>query len=115
MCELSHLILSFVSWFFFFFNDTATTEIYTLSLHDALPTSPRWNGLLRSIWTSPTTICSPSAPVVGVPWAAANPPDAIRVRARKGTSIAPMRALNFILYASLRERIVRQPTFLDRL
>jgi len=25
-----------VRWFFFF-NDTATTEIYTLSLHDALP------------------------------------------------------------------------------
>src|SRR5690348_18111193 len=27
------------SVFFFFFNDTATTEIYTLSLHDALPIS----------------------------------------------------------------------------
>src|ERR1017187_11017541 len=27
--------------FFFFFNDTATTEIYTLSLHDALPISLR--------------------------------------------------------------------------
>src|SRR2546429_9645409 len=27
--------------FFFFFNDTATTEIYTLSLHDALPI---WRG-----------------------------------------------------------------------
>src|SRR3989442_15652754 len=27
------------SQFFFFFNDTATTEIYTLSLHDALPIS----------------------------------------------------------------------------
>src|SRR2546421_9406984 len=26
---------------FFFFNDTATTEIYTLSLHDALPISER--------------------------------------------------------------------------
>src|SRR3712207_8523555 len=26
--------------FCFFFNDTATTEIYTLSLHDALPISP---------------------------------------------------------------------------
>src|SRR6266536_5460607 len=26
-----------LSLFFFFFNDTATTEIYTLSLHDALP------------------------------------------------------------------------------
>src|SRR5207253_10210478 len=25
------------SYMFFFFNDTATTEIYTLSLHDALP------------------------------------------------------------------------------
>src|SRR6266536_6489500 len=27
----------FLIKFFFFFNDTATTEIYTLSLHDALP------------------------------------------------------------------------------
>src|SRR3712207_9255647 len=27
--------------FFFFFNDTATTEIYTLSLHDALPICTR--------------------------------------------------------------------------
>src|SRR2546426_8392528 len=31
--------------FFFFFNDTATTEIYTLSLHDALPISYRAFGL----------------------------------------------------------------------
>src|SRR5256885_7816415 len=29
----------FLFSFFFFFNDTATTEIYTLSLHDALPIS----------------------------------------------------------------------------
>src|SRR3989475_6480923 len=28
-------------FYFFFFNDTATTEIYTLSLHDALPISSR--------------------------------------------------------------------------
>src|SRR5438876_7571120 len=34
------LCLECVVWFFFFFNDTATTEIYTLSLHDALPISP---------------------------------------------------------------------------
>src|SRR2546430_10730921 len=27
---------------FFFFNDTATTEIYTLSLHDALPIYAQW-------------------------------------------------------------------------
>src|SRR5258708_21822389 len=31
-------------FFFFFFNDTATTEIYTLSLHDALPIFG-WPGL----------------------------------------------------------------------
>src|SRR5258707_8436449 len=30
---------------FFFFNDTATTEIYTLSLHDALPISDRFSRL----------------------------------------------------------------------
>src|SRR3712207_7478729 len=29
-----------MQFFFFFFNDTATTEIYTLSLHDALPIWP---------------------------------------------------------------------------
>src|SRR5256885_8543277 len=37
--------------FFFFFNDTATTEIYTLSLHDALPIYPQLlaqRALLRS-------------------------------------------------------------------
>src|SRR5438477_4894777 len=32
--------LSFYCFISFFFNDTATTEIYTLSLHDALPISP---------------------------------------------------------------------------
>src|SRR2546430_17465381 len=31
------LLLFFSIFSFFFFNDTATTEIYTLSLHDALP------------------------------------------------------------------------------
>src|SRR3712207_9193567 len=33
---------------FFFFNDTATTEIYTLSLHDALPISSRTKGFSSS-------------------------------------------------------------------
>src|SRR6266496_109439 len=32
---------------FFFCNDTATTEIYTLPLHDALPISPGWAGSMR--------------------------------------------------------------------
>src|SRR5258707_15244180 len=30
-------VLQTAFFYFFFFNDTATTEIYTLSLHDALP------------------------------------------------------------------------------
>src|SRR2546429_8499520 len=34
------MIRLYIFSFFFFFNDTATTEIYTLSLHDALPISP---------------------------------------------------------------------------
>src|SRR5256885_6043571 len=40
-------------YFFFFFNDTATTEIYTLSLHDALPISAEdgagWLGFFRDL------------------------------------------------------------------
>src|SRR3712207_7099871 len=44
----------------FFFNDTATTEIYTLSLHDALPISGR-----RSAASRPrSSAASSSAPVV---------------------------------------------------
>src|SRR5438552_13848785 len=48
---LSSIISSPCCFFcFFFFNDTATTEIYTLSLHDALPICPGdVDGLLRRL------------------------------------------------------------------
>src|SRR3989454_9361849 len=36
ICCTERFVLATI-YFFFFFNDTATTEIYTLSLHDALP------------------------------------------------------------------------------
>src|SRR2546430_10105997 len=40
-------------FFFFFFNDTATTEIYTLSLHDALPISlPQLKSAWAKTWSS---------------------------------------------------------------
>src|SRR5947208_15162391 len=39
LCLLSQCDPLTSSFSFFFFNDTATTEIYTLSLHDALPIS----------------------------------------------------------------------------
>src|ERR1043166_10233252 len=35
--------------FCFFFNDTATTEIYTLSLHDALPIYREWRNPRRDV------------------------------------------------------------------
>src|SRR2546430_7138689 len=39
--------------FVFFFNDTATTEIYTLSLHDALPISRSDASSVRSLAANP--------------------------------------------------------------
>src|SRR5690349_25160218 len=65
MAPLAHLVQSPLLFaqspslppffFLFFFNDTATTEIYTLSLHDALPISPlppapRPRPLTRAWW-----------------------------------------------------------------
>src|SRR5256885_14304871 len=39
-----HTRISPLLYFFFFFNDTATTEIYTLSLHDVFRSQPGWRG-----------------------------------------------------------------------
>src|SRR2546421_3976849 len=55
--------------FFFFFNDTATTEIYTLSLHDALPICPatsRWSvsSRRRLRASSAKTMATPAASAV---------------------------------------------------
>src|SRR5258707_10138889 len=47
---------STAGFFFFFFNDTATTEIYTLSLHDALPicqAEPSWPGGVSTLRACP--------------------------------------------------------------
>src|SRR2546429_6190519 len=61
------------TFFFFFFNDTATTEIYTLSLHDALPISvsaatphhARWASFPARALTSPLVfICTHSPPCI---------------------------------------------------
>src|SRR2546430_17310151 len=61
---------------FFFFNDTATTEIYTLSLHDALPISAGRNVVASRTATATTN--SPPTPTErvsesGVATRAANP------------------------------------------
>src|SRR2546430_11711583 len=50
---------------FFFFNDTATTEIYTLSLHDALPIwSISWRGIVAVAWRPGQVVSSWNAPEV---------------------------------------------------
>src|SRR5690348_17664985 len=41
--------------FFFFFNDTATTEIYTLSLHDALPICIQAGDIIQSVNRKPVS------------------------------------------------------------
>src|SRR2546425_2445177 len=52
---------------FFFFNDTATTEIYTLSLHDALPISTRCSSTTCASRTSRASAWRPrfSRPTTG--------------------------------------------------
>src|SRR2546430_5187989 len=56
MQSLDHLLFSIVRLHqlpsLFFFNDTATTEIYTLSLHDALPIS----SLASNSWKTETCL-----------------------------------------------------------
>src|SRR5690349_21928784 len=47
---------SHVPSLFFFFNDTATPEIYTLSLHDALPISP-WKSACACA-SKATSVCT---------------------------------------------------------
>src|SRR5216683_7610429 len=66
LCSFISFILNSSSFFlfscffiFFFFNDTATTEIYTLSLHDALPISTSWScDPCRACWPRATMLRS---------------------------------------------------------
>src|SRR5258707_11984802 len=66
---------------FFFFNDTATTEIYTLSLHDALPISIL-NGITRIDKCGYIFSTTGNSPVSGFAKAKASL-DAAVMRARK--------------------------------
>src|SRR6266853_4123901 len=73
------MLLSFTNDYFhficFFFNDTATTEIYTLSLHDALPIYARVAGLVVNRFRGDPSVLGPGldlltartgVPVLGV-------------------------------------------------
>src|SRR3712207_7303306 len=78
---------------FFFFNDTATTEIYTLSLHDALPISrctrswrsgrcPPRCATARALPGEPSSACGPCVPS----WTSRTRWPAPRLRSEEHTS-----------------------------
>src|SRR5260370_33801039 len=61
--SIAHTLILFL----FFFNDTATTEIYTLSLHDALPISTgvgTGSTFANAKPSSPSRLCSSSCVAV---------------------------------------------------
>src|SRR5215467_15147401 len=64
--------------YFFFFNDTATTEIYTLSLHDALPIPDQRGRSTRGR--------SPAAPIARAPRAPGRAPRRDRKSTRLNSS-----------------------------
>src|SRR5205809_1964177 len=70
-----------ITYIIFFFNDTATTAIYTLSLHDALPICPWWSG-----WTTTTgpsaCACTASNSRASVDRTAFRFPTCARIRCR---------------------------------
>src|SRR2546430_11159078 len=73
--------------FFFFFNDTATTEIYTLSLHDALPIScafTRVPGRSSSVPRTATSSPSCTSPKTSVSFPSTSP--VLTLRSEEHTS-----------------------------
>src|SRR5436190_16989062 len=68
LCFCLQIVLTSVLSFFFFFNATATTEIYTLSLHDALPI---WRRCGRLRVRPAARRATPGRPPSGAP----SPPD----------------------------------------
>src|SRR5687767_15755227 len=70
----------------FFFNDTATTEIYTLSLHDALPICTGIRCIIRSLTS--VAVCAAlagAAPAGGQEFPV--PPNALRVASPDGRNV----------------------------
>src|SRR5688572_31779714 len=84
----------------FFFNATAPTEIYTLSLHDALPISSQRRSRRRSRPTTSRSSCSA--------WRGAARPDTIRERSEEHTSNSSHSQISYAVFC-LKKKKTREP------
>src|SRR5260370_15642058 len=106
-------------FFFFFFNDTATTEIYTLSLHDALPIcthlwAGRFDGSLHDVFELQDKV---AVSVAGVMEPALQAAEMRRSAARPTSDLTAydlyLRALA-VVFPVTKERIVEALGLLDQ-
>src|SRR3712207_7822982 len=94
---------------FFFFNDTATTEIYTLSLHDALPISAgrsAGRGRPGAAAGFPSSGCCPRAPGSSAPNAPAwrTGRNAARYRPRSEEHTSELQSRQYLVCRLLLEK-----------
>src|SRR3712207_7054341 len=91
---------------YFFFNDTATTEIYTLSLHDALPISGRPTG-----WEARRPAASPPRrPGAGrrPPWPHCRRPDGSGAGTRSEEHTSELQSRQYLVCRLLLEKKKKQ-------
>src|SRR2546425_8322072 len=92
---------------FFFFNDTATTEIYTLSLHDALPISPASAPGLRWRSAGERTAVRAAAVIAGVTRRSSSSLSAqgpVRARPRSEEHTSELQSLAYLVCRLLLEK-----------
>src|SRR2546430_8737864 len=89
---------------FFFFNDTAPTEIYTLSLHDALPISSRSDSRLG--WRAPPSL-RPASEQIALEAVALHEP----VEDRKSTRLNSSHSqISYAVFCLKKKKITYTPT-----
>src|SRR3712207_8456943 len=100
----------------FFFNDTATTEIYTLSLHDALPisSSSSSSGSANSAAAMATRMRQPPENSdIGRCRSSVEKPRPARISARSEEHTSELQSRQYLVCRLLLEKKKRQPRHVD--
>src|SRR3712207_7489242 len=100
MIDLNYTVL-----YFFFFNDTATTEIYTLSLHDALPISRSKSRKWRTKRECPPGLAFPSHRFECRCWSSG----ASRTRLRSEEHTSELQSRQYLVCRLLLEKKKKKP------